>query len=415
MLTVVGLSFRSAPVELREKVVVDYSELEPALRELGHGVIISTCNRTEIYQTIRSAEHSLDAARFLTRRFAGPDDALRSHLYRLEDSRAVHHLFAVAAGLDSMVLGEPQILGQVRAALSAAEAAGTAGPVLAHLFRQAVRVGRRARSETFVGRHAVSISYAAVEMARKVLGRLDGCRALVVGAGEMGELTARTLVDYGVGVVAVVNRTLSTASALAAQFGGRAVPLDRIVPSLADSDIVISSTDAPTYVIDHSHVSRAVAQRDGRPLFIIDIAVPRDVDPMVRSLPNVFLYDIDDLQALCEVNREGRRREIHAVQRIIESEVELFEAWWRTRRAIPTVVAMRDLAERARQEELAEALQKLGHLSDTDRATIDALTRAIVSKVLHGPTVRLKEMAAQGDAEAIELIRTLFNLPPPSD
>jgi glutamyl-tRNA reductase len=314
-----------------------------------------------------------------------------------------------------MVLGEPQILGQVRDALDAAEVAGTAGPALSHVFRQAVRAGRRARAETFVGRHAVSISYAAVEMARKVFGRLDGCRALVVGAGEMGELTARTLADYGVGVVAVANRTLSTASALAAQFGGRAVPLDRIVPSLADSDIVISSTDAPTYVIDHSLVSRAVAQRDGRPLFIIDIAVPRDVDPLVRSLPNVFLYDIDDLQALCEVNREGRRQEIHAVQRIIESEVELFEAWWRTRRAIPTVVAMRDQAERARQEELAEALQKLGHLSDTDRATIDALTRAIVSKVLHGPTVRLKEMAAQGDAEAIDLMRILFNLPPPLD
>jgi glutamyl-tRNA reductase len=409
MLTVVGLSFRSAPVELREKVIIEEAELESALRELGHGVILSTCNRTEIYQTSAHARHHLDAERFLTRRFAGPEDVLRSHLYRLEDRRAVRHLFAVAAGLDSMVLGEPQILGQVRAALGAAEAAGTAGPVLAHLFRQAVRVGRRARSETFVGRHAVSISSAAVELARRVFGRLDGCRALVVGAGEMGGLTVRTLVDHGVGVVAVANRTLENANALAHLYGGEAVALERVIPSLASADIVITSTDAPGYVISQADVSQAVACRDGRPLFIIDIAVPRDVDPGVRALPGVVLYDIDDLKALCDLNREGRQREVESVQRIIDDELERFDAWWQSRRAVPTIVALREQAERARRAELAEAFGHLRHLSEADRATIDALTRAIVQKLLHHPTTRLKEMAGRSD-DSIRVARELFDL-----
>lgn len=410
MLTVVGLSFRSAPVELREKILIGEDELASALQALGHGVILSTCNRTEIYQATDTADRSLDALAFLERRFSGLEAAFRPHLYELEGSRAVRHLYAVAAGLDSMVLGEPQILGQVRAALDAAEAAGTAGPVLSRVFRQAVRVGRRARAETFVGRHAVSISYAAVELARRVFGRLDGCRALVVGAGEMGELTARTLVDHGVGVVAVANRTLENASALAARFGGEAVALDRVVPSLAASDIVITSTDAPGYVIDRADVRSAIAGRDGRPLFLIDIAVPRDVDPAVRSLDRVFLYDIDDLKALCDLNREGRRREVNGVQQIIDGEAARFESWWKTRRVIPTVVALREHAEQARQEELSEALRKLRHLSDADQATVDALTRALVAKLLHRPTTWLKGAADGVDDEAIRLVRDLFGI-----
>ncbi len=414
MLTVVGLSFRSAPVELREKVIIDEAELDSALHELGHGVILSTCNRTEIYQTSVRARRDLDAARFLMRRFAGPEDTLRPHLYHLEDRRAVRHLFAVAAGLDSMVLGEPQILGQVRAALSAAEAAGTSGPVLAHLFRQAVRVGRRARAETFVGRHPVSISSAAVELARRVFGRLDGCRALVVGAGEMGGLTVRTLVDHGVGVVAVANRTLENAHVLAHLYGGEAVGLDSLIPSLAAADIVITSTDAPGYVISQADVGQAVACRDGRPLFIIDIAVPRDVDPDVRALPGVVLYDIDDLKALCDLNREGRQREVASVQRIIDDELERFDGWWRSRRVVPTIVALREQAERARQTELAEAFSHLRHLSEADRATIDALTRAIVQKLLHRPTTRLKEMAGRSD-DSLRVARELFGLGSSSD
>ena len=412
MLTAVGLSFRSAPVELREQLAIGETELVSALGDLGHGVILSTCNRTEVYQAVGNVDRIRDAAHFLRQRFGEVETSLRPHLYELEGERALRHLYSVAAGLDSMVLGEPQILGQVRSALEAAEAAGTADPLLSHAFRQAIRVGRRARAETFVGRHAVSVSFAAVELARQVFGDLDGCRALVVGAGEMGELTVRTLVDHGVGVVAVANRTLAHATALADRFGAEAVSLEGVVPSLATSDIVITSTDAPGYVFDRSELTSAMAAREGRPLFIIDIAVPRDVNPNVRGLDDVHLYDIDDLKALCDLNREGRQRETHRVQRIIDAEVDRFCDRWRARQAVPTIVALRDQAERARQAELAEALSKLRHLSDADRATVDALTRAIVAKLLHRPTIALKNAASQASDDALHLAREMFGLAP---
>jgi glutamyl-tRNA reductase len=410
MLVLTGLSFRSAPIELREKVAFGADELAPALRALGSGVILSTCNRTEIYQEAGAPVGELTPVQLLDHRAGDARSEVRRHLYHLGGENAIRHLFAVAAGLDSMVLGEPQILGQVRAALNAAEAAGTAGPVLAHVFRQAIRVGRRARDETFIGRHAVSVSSAAVELARRVFGRLEGCRALVIGAGEMGELTVRTLAEHGVGVVAVANRTLDRARALAGRFGGEALALDDLADALAAADIVISSTDAASFVIQGDDVRRALAERGGRPLFIIDIAVPRDVDPTVRSLPGVFLYDIDDLQALCAVNRESRQREVQRVQQIIEMEVRDLLAWWSSRRVIPTIIAMRERAEQIRRAELSEALARLGHLSEADRASIEALTRAIVAKLLHRPTVRLKELAAADDEAAIELVRDLFSL-----
>ncbi|MGH2459435.1 MAG: glutamyl-tRNA reductase [Chloroflexota bacterium] len=412
MLTVVGLSFRSAPVELREQMTIGERDLESALRDLGHGVVLSTCNRTEVYQAVDETGRIRGAAQFLYHRFAALETDFRPHLYELDGERAFRHLCSVTAGLDSMVLGEPQILGQVRAALDAAEANGTASPLLSHAFRQAIRVGRRARAETFVGRHAVTVSYAAVELARRVFGNLVGCRALVVGAGEMGELTVRTLVGHGVGVVAVANRTLANASALADRFGAEAIALASIVPALATSDIVITSTDSPDYVFDRADLIPAIAVRDGRPLFIIDIAVPRDVDPDVRGLDGVHLYDIDDLKALCELNREGRQGEIHRVRTIIDSEVTRFGDWWRTRGVVPTVVALRDQAERARQDELAEALAKLRHLSDADRDTVDRLTRAIVAKLLHRPTIALKEAARQADDEKIRSARQILGLDP---
>src|SRR5579883_3482186 len=343
MLVLTGLSFRSAPIELREKVAFGADELAPALRALGSGIILSTCNRTEIYQEAGAPGGELTPVQLLDLRAGDARSEVRRHLYHLDGEHAIRHLFAVAAGLDSMVLGEPQILGQVRTALNAAEAAGAAGPILAHVFRQAIRVGRRARDETFIGRHAVSVSSAAVELARRVFGRLEGCRALVIGAGEMGELTVRTLADHGVGVVAVANRTLDRARALAGRFGGEALALDDLADALAAADIVISSTDAARFVIQVDDVRRALAERGGRPLFIIDIA-------------------------------------------------------------------MRERAEQIRRAELSEALARLGHLSEADRASIEALTRAIVAKLLHRPTVRLKELAAADDEAAIELVRDLFSL-----
>ncbi len=416
VLSVVGLNYRSAPVELRERIVVSDAELPSALLALGHGIILSTCNRIEVYQ-VTGESATLSAAEYLCQRCREVDPSGQLHLYHLSGAAAARHLYDVAAGLDSMVLGEPQILGQIRAALDAAEDANTAGPVLAHVFRDAIRVGRRARAETFIGRHAVSISYAAVELAKNVFGKLHGCRALVVGAGEMGELTVKTLVDHGVGSVAVINRTLDNATALAQRFAGEAASLTELVPVLAASDIVISSTDAPGYVIGQTEVERAMQRRDGRPLFMIDIAVPRDVDPAVRTLSNVFLYDIDDLQTLCEMNREQRQREAQRVRRIIEDETRRFVRWWHSRQVIPTVIALREQAEQARQSELAEAMAKLKHLSDADRAVVADLSRAIVQKLLHHPTVRLKDLAGDefADRTTLELAQDLFGLTPSPD
>jgi len=411
VLSVVGVNYRSAPVELREKIVISDQQLPAALETLGHGVILSTCNRIEVYQ-VSDAPALQSAADFLGERCANVDPEAHPHFYHLLGADAARHLYDVAAGLDSMVLGEPQILGQIRAALEAAEEAGTAGPVLSHVFRDGIRVGRRARAETFIGRHAVSISYAAVELAKNIFGKLQGCRALVVGAGEMGELTVKTLVDHGVGTVAVVNRTLENATALARRFDGEAASLDDLVTALEASDIVISSTDAPDYVIRQCDVQQAVRRREGRPLFMIDIAVPRDIDPAVRGLSDVFLYDIDDLQTLCEMNREQRRREAQRVRRIIEDETTRFARWWRSRQVIPTVVALRRQAEQARQEELAEAMAKLEHLSDVDQAVVADLSRAIVQKLLHQPTVRLKGLAGDelADGSTLDLAQALFGL-----
>jgi glutamyl-tRNA reductase len=412
VLSVVGVSHQTTPVELRVRITFGESELPDALKTLGHGVILSTCNRTEVYST--DDWHSIDQAigPFLSSRLNEGSDALAPHLYVLHGESAVRHLFAVASGLDSLVLGESQILGQVRHAIDIAQATGTAGPVLVRAFGEALRVGRRARTETFIGRHAVSVSYAAVQLARQIFGQLAGCRVLVVGAGEMGELTTRTLVSQGVGSLAVVNRSLAHAETLAARFGGRAMSFDNLVPALRESDIVISSTDAPGYVISRSAAAEAIAERSDRPLFLIDIAVPRDVDPDVRSLPNVHLYNIDDLRALCDYNRQARQGELQQVQSIINEETARFASWWRIRAAVPTIRALRDRAEQIRQAELTEALAGLRHLDENDRQIVDALTRAIVNKLLHQPTVHLKSSTGAGDETVIASVWDLFGLQP---
>ncbi len=396
MLTVVGLNHLSAPIDVRERVAISDASLPDALRSLGQGVILSTCNRTEIYQTTDAPVDREAAAAFLGRRLGLALPEAERYLYRLAGEAAVRHLYAVAAGLDSLVLGEAQILGQVRAALAAAESAGTASLVLRRAFGDALRVGRRARAETFIGRHATSVSYAAVELARSVFGRLAGRRAVVVGAGETGELTTRILVDHGVEVLAVANRTLDRARALASRFGADAVDLEALGGVLRHADLVISSTEAPHAVIACSVVQAALERRERFPLVLVDIAVPRDVDPAVRSLAGVVLYDIDDLKARCDHNRSQRQGEVQLVQQIIDEEAARFAAWLRAREVTPAIVALRNRAEQARQIELAEALGRLEHLDAADRKIVDDLTRALVNKLLHDPTVRLKELAVQG-------------------
>lgn len=398
LLTVVGVSFHQAPVELRELVAFQPANLESILRSLGNAVILATCNRTEIYQDLPDPGVPRPGRELLLERAGSHQAKLADCLYALTGEAAVRHLCVVAAGLDSMVVGEAQILGQIREALDTATLAGTTTPLLVHAFHDALRVGRRARAETFIGRHAVSVSYAAVELARSVFGRLEGRQAVVVGAGETGELTARTLVDHGVTISAVANRTIEHARHLVSRFGGRAVGLDDLPRALIAADILVSATDAPGFVVTGEAIASAMEDRPDRPLFLVDIAVPRDVDPAAAELPNVFLYGIDDLKALCNANRDRRSREAHRVRAIIDDEVGRFLAWERARTVLPTVIALREHAEEIRRTELAEARTRLrqailatggGNSASVDDIVED-LSRALVNKLLHDPTVRLR-------------------------
>jgi glutamyl-tRNA reductase len=409
MLRVIGLNQESASVAIREKVAVAKSDTANVVRAIGSCVLLSTCNRTEVY-VVEDDLSTIERARAFFFHRLSQNPGADKLLYEYHGLTALRHLCAVAAGLDSLVLGEAQILGQVREALQESIAVGGTNPVLTRAFRAALRVGRRARHETFIGHHPVSVSRAAVELARTTLGDLTRKRVLIVGAGEMGELTTQALVDAGVGVFAVLNRTVERACALARRYGGQAGSLAETIPYLELADIVIASTDAPEPVISARDVSAAMANRRDRPLHIIDIAVPRDVDPDARGIPGVQLCDLDDLKARCEHNRHRRASEIGRVDAIVAQELERLVAWRDSRAALPTVVDLRAHAEHVRHEELAEALGRLHHLSREDREVVDALSRAIVNRLLHQPTVRLKKAGEAGRAEVIEGARGLFGL-----
>ncbi|HIC90390.1 MAG TPA: glutamyl-tRNA reductase, partial [Anaerolineae bacterium] len=317
----------------------------------------------------------------------------------------------VACGLDSMVLGESQIQGQVAQAYQLALAHGTAGAVISALFRTALRAGKRARSETDISKHATSISHVAVELALQIFDNLSQKRVLLIGAGEMAELAARDLVDHGVARLLVVNRSRERAVSLAQKFQGEALGWDRLAQALWQADIVISSTAAPHTILDTETIAIAMHMRRNRPLFLIDIAVPRDIDSAVGNLPNVFLYDIDDLQKVVEANLEQRRQEIPRVQAIVKAEVADFMAWFRALDVVPTIVDLRQHAERIREAELQRALRQLSHLSDREQNVIHSLSQRIVNKILHQPTVRLKQHANDGEAyRYAEAIRDLFGL-----
>ncbi len=410
MIRVLGLNHRTSTVAHRERIAVNEADLPAVLEQIRAGVVLSTCNRTEVYLASTDSVALAHAKAFFSDRLPGdlPDDI--PPVYDLHGDNAVRHLYSVAAGLDSMVLGETQILGQVRSALDAAVLAGTAGPVLTHVFREALRVGRRARQETFIARHSLSVSYAAVELAKSVLGDLRGRQVLVVGAGETGELTAKALVANGVGVLSVANRTVERAQILADQHGGEAVPLTSIPTLLHRADIVIASTDAPDYVVTLADVRAAMTERLDRPLFVIDIALPRDVDPRVRQVAGVTLYDLDDLKARCEHNRERRRDEVERVHAIIDEETERMARWWKSRAVVPTIVDLRAHAERVRREELDEALARLRQLTAEECQIVDSLSRAIVNKLLHRPTVALKAGRDGGLDGQADVIRELFGL-----
>ncbi len=410
-IVVVGLNHKVAPVEVRERLSIGQGELAEALTALQdhvqEGVILSTCNRTEVYGL---TSHPATGARALRTFFSQhrllPLSEFDLYLYSHHEREAVRHLFRVAAGLDSMIVGEPQILGQVRTAFEAAEANGSTGPVLSALFRQAITAGKRVHTETEISRHAVSVSYAAVELARKIFGALPSRTALIIGAGEMAELALRTLVDNGVGQVLVANRTRQRAEELAAQFQGQAADLSGLDGLLTRADIVISSTAAAGYVLTVPTVRAAMRARRNRPLFLIDIAVPRDIDPEVQRLENVFLYNVDDLEAVCQANLQERAKEAEKAGAIIEDETAKYEAWRNALGVVPTISALRAWAEEVRQAELSKAMSRMHGLSERDQNTVNALTIGIMNKMLHGPIVGLK-----GDGHRyIDAVRELFRL-----
>lgn len=401
----IGLNHKTAPVEVRERLAFTGSRLRQALFALAEcrarhdgvlreSAILSTCNRTEIYALAEDAVRGREyLVRFLSEQQGLPPAQFESPLYTCEDEEAVNHLFSVAAGIDSMIVGENEILGQVREAYSLASASKAVGPVLARLFRKSITVGKRARTETAIGRDAISISYAAVELAKKFFEDLSSCRALVVGAGETSELTLKNLMENGIGEISVINRTRRKAEAIARQCGGQALGFGRIAQALCSADIVISSTAAPHPVIRSQAVERAMGLRQQRPLLLVDIAVPRDVDREVSHIDNVHLYDIDDLEKVVETNLERRRRQIPKVRAIIHKEQTDFMAWFRALEVLPTITSLRARAEEIRLAELQKALRRLGPLPERQRSIVEALSLGIVNKLLHSPIVNLKGRA----------------------
>jgi len=418
-LLLVGISHRTAPVDLRERVDFQVRGIEAALGALAgrkttsEAVLLSTCNRVEVYAACGEVEPTrLDVANFLAEFHAIEPSALSPHIYDLTDLAVARHLFRVAAGLDSLVVGEPQILGQVKEAHTLATMARTAGPVLNRLFHSSFAAGKRVRTETALGSGAVSVSFAAVSLARKIFGDLEGRHVLVVGAGEMGKLTALHMKSQGVQTVTIVSRTMAHAARTAEAIGGAsAAPWDEIGTALGSSDIVITATGAGKPVFTKAQIEAVMRRRRGRPLFIIDIAMPRDVEPAAGEIEQVFLYNIDDLQATVRENLVRRANEVARAEAIVAEEVDRFGAWLRSRDAIPTVVALRQRFEAVRRSELERLDFKLSSLPPEARARVDEITRLIIEKLLLTPTEQLKALS---DAEALtaytEALTRLFNL-----
>jgi glutamyl-tRNA reductase len=414
-LALAGVSHHRAPLELRERVAVDLEAAGALAHELaadqggGHeSVVLSTCNRTELYFAADDEDRLSELADRALLTLAGPAaDALAPVAYRLADESAALHLFRVAAGLDSMVPGEGEILGQVRDAYEA----GAPGPLLDRVFRMALHAGRRARVETAIGESPASIPAAAAALAQQVFERLDGRRVVLVGAGRMSELTARNLRSRGATITAVLNRTPERAESLAATLGGRAGPLDGLGAALGDADVVVSSTSAPGFVLTSEALSEPVRGRRGRPLLLVDLAVPRDVDPGLGAIDGCFVYDLDDLEAIVSSSLAGRRAEAVEAERIVTQEAERFRAWQASLAVVPAITSLRALAEDIRTSELARMEARLGRLPEGDRDAVDTVTAQIVNKLLHLPTVRMKEAAVSPDGVLYaDVVRHLFGL-----
>jgi glutamyl-tRNA reductase len=411
-LVVVGINHRTAPVDVRERVVFEPIRIPDALRELRslesieEAVIVSTCNRTELYCVTQSGEGEL--AEWL-QRYHGIGSSIRHCLYQHDDMRAVAHVFGVASGLDSMVLGEPQILGQLKDAYRAAQDAGTVGVTLNRLFQAAFSVAKRVRTETEIGANAVSVASAAVAMARNVFATFENRTALMVGAGETIALAARHLHADGLRRIIVANRSVERARELAAEFQGFAIGLDEIGAHLREADIVVASTASPNTIISRDMAAKALRARKRRPIFMVDIAVPRDIEPSVAELEDVYLFTVDDLQTVVNENMENRRQAARQADRMIADEVDRFALLLRTRSAAPTIRRLRDEAEHVRRHTLEQARRMLAAGRSTDDV-LEFLAATLTNRLIHAPSQRLREAAESGDERIIGAITDIYRL-----
>jgi len=413
-ISLVGINHQTAPVAIREKVAIGTNKLCDALLMLRsyiyQGIILSTCNRTEVYTIDSDDGHaeksSLD---FLKARLDIPDAALLQYVYRFEDRTAVEHLFRVASGLESMIVGEFEVLGQVGHALEVAERAGMVNLPLRHIFQSAIRTGRRVREETGISRNALSVSSVAVDLAAGIVGDFRGYKMLVIGAGEAGRLVAKVAKDRGISHMVVVGRTQERALALAAQLGGTPISPSNLEEELLTTNIVVTCAGAPHRILSVGQVKRAMEKRSGLPLVIIDIAVPRNVEPAVGHIRNVFLYNIDDLTELSNLNRTQRENEIQKANQIVADELDKFALWWQEFKVRPLIRAMVSKAEEIRRSHLERTVKKLPHLTEEEQYSLEMMTKAIVSKVLKDP---IRSLKANGDDQHdyIETVRQLFQL-----
>jgi glutamyl-tRNA reductase len=415
---VVGLSHKTAPIETREKLSFPAQIIGDALKSLlgsysvNEGVILSTCNRVEIIAAGSDLDKGIwGIKRFLSEFHKIPFEELDEHLYVHTSEDAIRHLFRVSSGLDSMVLGEPQILGQAKDAYGYSLQHNAAGIIINKLFHKAFSVAKRIRTETNIGSNAVSISFAAVELARKIFGSLDGKAVMLVGAGEMAELAAKHLITNGVREIMVANRTYERAVEMARGFRGTPIMFREFTLYLKDVDIVITSTAAPKFIIRPEQIEKVIKERKNKPMFFIDISVPRNIDPLVNNIDNVYVYDIDDLSGVVTANLKERAKEAQEAEKIIDEEIEKFFRWVKSLDVVPTIIALRKRFEEIRKAELDKAMSVTEGIGEKDKKALKAMTVAIINKILHGPVTHLKQEANKIESDFyIEAAKKLFDL-----
>lgn len=412
----IGLNHKTAPVEIRERLHIPEDQLRLALHELSavvqEGLIFSTCNRFEMLVNQESLEEgNATLIEFMSDYREVAKSEFETLLYNYTGAEAVRHVFRVASSLDSMVVGEPQILGQLKQSFSIAQQEKSIGAALGSLMEHAFMVAKKVRSETMIGKNAVSVSSVAVELASKIFGKLEGKTALIVGAGKMSVLTIQHLQSHGIRVILVTNRTYEKASDLASRVRGRALPIQDLPKSLEESDIVLSSSGSPSFLINKEHVQHAMAARKNRPMFFIDIAVPRDIDPKINEIDNVFLFDIDDLKVVADQNRKEREKEAEKAEELVQREADVFWTKLKSFDVAPTIRQIYSTIDALRRKEIEMTLKKFGHVTPEQREAIEELTTSIANKILQSSFSELRTLANQPDGfEKIELIKKLFRL-----